>query len=57
MFSCKARAYPSEHLLGALCKGGLLALPTNITLGKEGLEETNFLTYYERAKIKALKVL
>jgi hypothetical protein len=45
MFVNKAEAYPNS----------LLALPTNIRLGREGLPGTNTLAYYERLQITAVK--
>jgi len=43
MFAGKAIAYPSETPF----YGRLLALSTNIRLGRKGLRGTNTLAYYE----------
>ncbi len=47
MFAGRVRAYPSEHLSGAMFKGRLLALHTNIILGWKSLPGTNTVGYYK----------
>jgi hypothetical protein len=47
LFVSKAGAYPIEAPKVAPLEGGLLALPTNISLGWRGFSGTNTLAYYE----------
>ncbi len=43
-------AYPRvEYMKSSSLQGRLLALPTNIRLGWEGLQGTNTLAYYEHS--------
>jgi hypothetical protein len=44
-----------KQISGALLKGRLLALPTNIKSGWKGLPDTNALAYYENSKITPVK--
>jgi hypothetical protein len=37
-----------KHLSGAPLYGGLLALPKNIRLGRNGLQGKNTIAYYEK---------
>ncbi len=43
-----------KHLSGAPLKGRLLALPTNIRLGRKGLQRTNTLAYNEKSYLTAV---
>ncbi len=44
-----------EHVKGSSLYGRLLALPTNIKLGCEGLPATNTLAYYKNSQITDVK--
>jgi hypothetical protein len=57
MFAGKAGVYLSEAHFRPGAWGRLLASPTNIRLGSNGLPGTNTLAYHENPKIRAVKVL